>query len=268
MNTIELGERLQSLRKARGFSQEQLADLMGVSRQAVSKWESGASQPDIGNFLRLSELYGETLDALIKGTDSGAEPQGVSGQSAACAGCPAVRWLPHEGWRYEYKSKRTLWGLPLVHVLFSIRRRGLLSWGSGFEAAKGIIAIGTMSVGLVSIGVFSMGLFSLGVFTLGLLAMGLVAFGAVSAGIVSFGLLALGVVTIGVYCHGVVAMGRVAVGVASVGRVAIGVPPDGASGTHVLLDDNATGEQVRQFIRLYEPNLPGWLLRCITLFLG
>lgn len=41
---MNLGERLSSLRRERGYTQEQFAELMGVSRQAVSKWESGVSQ--------------------------------------------------------------------------------------------------------------------------------------------------------------------------------------------------------------------------------
>ena len=60
-------ERLLQLRKQKGFSQETLAERMGVSRQAVSKWESGLSNPDINNLVLLSEIFEVSLDELIKG---------------------------------------------------------------------------------------------------------------------------------------------------------------------------------------------------------
>ena len=49
-----LGEKLKKLRKARGLSQEQLADRLNVSRQAISKWELGESTPDTDNLVALS----------------------------------------------------------------------------------------------------------------------------------------------------------------------------------------------------------------------
>ena len=63
--TIE--ERIQELRKGKGLSQEQLADVLGVSRQAVSKWESGQSLPEIEKLLAMSELFGVTIDYILKG---------------------------------------------------------------------------------------------------------------------------------------------------------------------------------------------------------
>lgn len=59
-------EKLVLLRKQNEFSQEQLAEQLGVSRQAVSKWESGASAPDLDKMVRLSELFGVSLDYLVK----------------------------------------------------------------------------------------------------------------------------------------------------------------------------------------------------------
>ena len=48
------------------MSQEQLADRLGVSRQSVSKWELGEAAPDIGNLVAIGELFGVSLDALLK----------------------------------------------------------------------------------------------------------------------------------------------------------------------------------------------------------
>jgi len=60
-----LGNRLQELRKKSGLSQEAFAEKLGVSRQAVSKWECGASLPDTDNLITISNLYGVSLDELV-----------------------------------------------------------------------------------------------------------------------------------------------------------------------------------------------------------
>ena len=63
---MTFGEKLQALRKARGWSQEELATQINVSRQALSKWESGASVPDTENVVALSRLFGVSTDYLLK----------------------------------------------------------------------------------------------------------------------------------------------------------------------------------------------------------
>lgn len=72
--TIEIAERLVALRKAHGFSQEDLAARLGVSRQAVSKWERAESAPDTDNMIALAELYGVSLDDLIHGENAAPQP--------------------------------------------------------------------------------------------------------------------------------------------------------------------------------------------------
>lgn len=64
---MSLENRLAELRKQAGLSQQELADRLYVSRQAVSRWESGESMPTVENLLYLSELYGVTVDYLLKG---------------------------------------------------------------------------------------------------------------------------------------------------------------------------------------------------------
>lgn len=66
---IKVANRLQELRKKNGYSQEDLADELGVSRQAVSKWERGDASPDTDNLIALSKIYNVTLDELINGED-------------------------------------------------------------------------------------------------------------------------------------------------------------------------------------------------------
>lgn len=57
--------RLQQLRKANGYSQDVLAEKLGISRQAVSKWERAESSPSVDNLLDLARLYGITVDEML-----------------------------------------------------------------------------------------------------------------------------------------------------------------------------------------------------------
>ncbi|MBQ9265812.1 MAG: helix-turn-helix domain-containing protein [Bacilli bacterium] len=59
------GERLTKYRKKYGYSQEALADKLGVSRQAISKWETGESAPDTDNLIALAKLYNVKIDDLL-----------------------------------------------------------------------------------------------------------------------------------------------------------------------------------------------------------
>lgn len=66
---MNIADRIQILRKSRGISQEELAEKMGVSRQAVSKWESEQSSPDVDKIVLLSEYFDVTTDYLLKGIE-------------------------------------------------------------------------------------------------------------------------------------------------------------------------------------------------------
>jgi len=68
-----LKENLIMLRKLNGFSQEQIAEKINISRQAYAKWESGATIPDVDKAAQLARVYGVSLDGLMK-TES---PEGV-----------------------------------------------------------------------------------------------------------------------------------------------------------------------------------------------
>lgn len=65
--TIETANRLYELRKKKGLSQEELAERLGVSRQAVSKWERSEASPDTDNLIALAKIYDLSLDELIYG---------------------------------------------------------------------------------------------------------------------------------------------------------------------------------------------------------
>ena len=64
---MTLGEKISFLRQEKGISQEKLAELVGVSRQAVTKWENGNANPDTENLIRLAEIFGVSLDEHCKG---------------------------------------------------------------------------------------------------------------------------------------------------------------------------------------------------------
>lgn len=67
---IKTANRLCELRKAHNLSQEELANKLGVSRQAVSKWERSESSPDTDNLIELAKIYNLTLDELLNGDDA------------------------------------------------------------------------------------------------------------------------------------------------------------------------------------------------------
>lgn len=65
-----LGQRIKEEREKRQWTQDYLAETLNVSRQAISKWEVGSTYPDIDRLVQISNLFGITLDSLIKGDDS------------------------------------------------------------------------------------------------------------------------------------------------------------------------------------------------------
>lgn len=97
---MTLGQHLTYLRTGQGWSQDVLAEQLGVSRQSVSKWETDSSVPDLDKLLGLSELFGVTLDELVKGpaedgsrADTGSEdvpsdPGGFPGEPSGSADAP------------------------------------------------------------------------------------------------------------------------------------------------------------------------------------
>ena len=66
---MELKDRIALARKQAGLSQEQLGEKLGVSRQAVSKWESGTADPSTSNLLALAKLFGVSAEELLKSVE-------------------------------------------------------------------------------------------------------------------------------------------------------------------------------------------------------
>ncbi len=77
MNYIEnIGKNIKNLRTAKGITQEALAEMLGLSYQAVSKWETGANSPDIAMLPKLAEIFGTSIDSLFReGTTSPVAPE-------------------------------------------------------------------------------------------------------------------------------------------------------------------------------------------------
>ena len=76
---MTLGEKIIDLRKKRGLSQEDLAITLGVSRQAVSKWETGEAKPDTDKVIALAEYFEVTTDWLLRDIELQSAPAPAPG---------------------------------------------------------------------------------------------------------------------------------------------------------------------------------------------
>ncbi len=147
-----------------------------------------------------------------------------------CRGRAVVK----RGFSYEYKSKRSWRGMPLVHVNIGFGR-----------SAKGVIAIGLAAKGIVAIGLAGLGVITLAPVGIGLL----LSAGIVAIGGIALGDFAIGVVAMGAFCVGIFSMGALAVGQFSFGAIAIGqqvAVGDVARGDIALGFSEATGTVFQQ----------------------
>ena len=249
---MEFSEKLTALRKQAGLSQEQLANRLGVTRQSVSKWESGAALPELVKLISLSEMFGVSVDYLVKDRMEEPTPAAASEPDTArierkldaLASDYRGSWGPY----YQYTSKTRIFGLPLVSIRFGRDRHP-----SRNSLAVGIVAIGNFSVGVISLGLISAGVFSVGMISLGLLSLGMV----------SVGYVAIGLSTVGVYAAGVAVKGlKLAVGVAASGETAVGRD---AAGINVLLWGSGLSRgEVETFLQAHHPTLWKPLLRVFS----
>ena len=145
---MQFSEKLSQLRRKAGLSQEQLADRLGVTRQSVSKWESGTAVPELGKLIALSELFEVSVDYLVK--DWVEEEAGANTERLEETVADLARYMKG----YAYDSKTRVFGIPLVSI--RLTRHGLFGRES---VAKGIIAIGNAAVGVVALGAASVAKF-------------------------------------------------------------------------------------------------------------
>lgn len=249
------GDKLARLRKENNYTQEQLAELLGVSRQAVSKWESDLAFPETEKLIRISELYGCSVDYLLKedvATPSAPEAaQTVEDEQEDNEPLFKV----HVRFPKEKISKITILGLPLYHI---------------GRDAKGIFAFGLKARGIFSFGIFSMGVVSFGVFSLGLLAMGVLAIGCLAFGSFALGILSAGAICLGIFSAGAISVGELSVGAVAIGKYAAlgdyarGMIAIGQSEAHGALFERAGDlsaadvERVRELLRYSVPEWLGW----------
>ena len=92
---MELAGNIYRLRAARGMSQEELAAALGVSRQSVSKWETGAATPELDKVAALAALFGVTMDELVLGEARPAQETPAEGESEGAVNCfpPRRRYI-------------------------------------------------------------------------------------------------------------------------------------------------------------------------------
>lgn len=194
---MTLGDKLAKLRRENNYTQEQLAEILGVSRQAISKWESGAAYPETEKLIRLGRLYKCSMDYLLMDEMEREPKQEVVQKIDLTSLC------------YERVSEKKIGRLPLWHVNIGYGR-----------VAKGVFAFGLVSKGVVSVGLASVGVVSFGLMSVGLLAVGSLALGLLAAGAISVGILALGAIAVGIFGMGALAIGQFAVGAAAFGKYA------------------------------------------------
>jgi len=161
---------------------------------------------------------------------------------------------------YEYKSTRTLFGLPLVHVKVRRQWRGYGIHNTKTPVAKGIIAIGEVSVGVLAVGAVATGGLCIGGLSAGLLSFGGLALGLLLAlGGVAVGTFAVGGVAVGLVALGGMAIAKIAVGGFAIGKVAASESPIGTYTHDVATQGKLTWSIVKELIGQAYPNLAKWL---------
>lgn len=120
---MNMADRIQYLRKARGMSQEELADIIGVSRQAVSKWESEQSTPDPEKIIILSEVFEVTTDYILKGIEPAKEKEEKGKELAsrilyiASTALIAIGLFCAFGVWYAQQTMEAIWGSMTIQAV-------------------------------------------------------------------------------------------------------------------------------------------------------
>lgn len=147
-------ERLITLRKQQGLSQEQLGYELGVTRQTVSKWELGVTTPEMDKLIQLNDFFHISIDELVGHTSP--EPASKAPETDYAQTAREIHYVPYH-WHYEYKSRLSIFGLPLVHI-----NVGRWFPGQKFCRARGVLAIGGFAFGLFAVGACAIGVYSIG----------------------------------------------------------------------------------------------------------
>ena len=133
---MKLADRIQTLRKQKGYSQEELADKLGVSRQAISKWESEQTVPEMDKIILMSDLFDVTTDYLLKGiepvTETSEKKRGIGNALSIFA--PYMAWIGYIStcalW-YEFQNAFAImngfiWIIGSLAVIYIAKANGLV----------------------------------------------------------------------------------------------------------------------------------------------
>ena len=263
---MTLGEKLSKLRKDHNYTQEQLADILDVSRQSISKWESDIAYPETDKLIKLGKLFSCSMDYLLN--DDITEKEGL---------CPTEKesfWDKFKKHFHERKSKKMIFGMPLYHIgknahgflAIGWKAHGVFSIGL---LSRGVVSIGLLSLGVISLGLLSLGLICAGTFALGLLAVGSIALGLFAAGAISVGLISFGALSIGCFSTGALAIGKyAAVGDHAHAMIAIGKSvADGSVYSHL---GELTTADIPTVVAWLDANVPsplGWAKEIFKVFI-
>ena len=252
---MTLGEKLSKLRKEYNYTQEQLADILGVSRQSISKWESDIAYPETDKLVKMGKLFDCSMDYLLK--------EDISEKQSLQPTEKESLWDKLKLQIHERKSEKMIFGMPLYHIgrnahgffAIGLKARGIFSFGL---MSRGVFSFGLLSLGVVSIGLLSLGLISAGVFSAGLLAAGSIAIGLFAAGAISIGLISFGALSVGCFSTGALAIGKyAAVGDHAYAMIAIGqTVADGSVFSHI---GDLTTADIPKVVEWLDGNVPSWL---------
>lgn len=120
---MNIADRIQNLRKLKGISQEELADKVGVSRQAVSKWESEQSIPDLEKIIIMSEYFNVTTDYILRGIEPPIDEREKSNAITskilylASTAFIAIGLLCAFGGWYKQQTAESIWGSMIIQIV-------------------------------------------------------------------------------------------------------------------------------------------------------
>ena len=259
---MTFGEKLSRLRKEYNYTQEQLAEILGVTRQSISKWESDIAYPETEKLIKIGKLFECSMDYLLNDEVDEKKPSQQAHKESF--------WQLLKKQLHERKSEITVLGMPLYHIgrnahgfiAIGFKARGVFSFGL---LSRGIVSVGLLSMGLLSFGILSLGLIALGVLSAGLLAVGSVALGLFAAGAISVGLISFGALSVGCFSTGALAIGKyAAVGDQAYATIAIGTSvAEGSVYSHV--GDLSTAD-IPRVVQWLDANVPSPLVWAKEIF--
>ncbi|MBO5036806.1 MAG: helix-turn-helix transcriptional regulator [Clostridia bacterium] len=252
---MTFGEKLSKLRKEYNYTQEQLADIFGVSRQSISKWESDIAYPETDKLIKMGKIFECSMDYLLN--DDIVEKKEITpADNESVLNKLKKRF-------HERKSDKMVFGMPLYHIgrnahgffAIGLKARGVFSVGL---MSRGIVSLGFLSLGILSVGLLSLGLISFGTFSLGLISIGSIALGLLAAGAISFGVMSLGALSVGFFSAGALAIGKyIAIGDYAHAMIAIGESV--AEGTVYSYFGDLTTADIQMVVDWLDVNVPSYL---------